>query len=264
MTELDQFRLDGRVAIVVGGGRGIGEGVARAYAAAGATVALVARTAEQAQAVADDLGSQGGKAIVVQADVYDLDALPGVVERTVDQLGRIDNLTYSAGGGYDWAPFEDLTVDDLQGSLDRNIKAPFELVRLALPHLLASPNASVLFMSSITTTMALRGHLIYEVAKAGQNQLTRSLSADLGPKVRVNSILPNAIETSGLQLAFDDVPGLRESLIDRIHMRRLGRPDDIGNAALFLASDAATWVTGVLLEVSGGPVDGPGDRYPDL
>lgn len=264
MNDLARFSLDGRVAIVVGGGRGIGEGVARAYASAGASVALVARTAEQAQAVANDLRSQGANAVVVQADVYDFDALPGVVERTVGQFGRIDNVTYSAGGGYDWAPYQDLNLDDLQASLDRNIKVPFELVRLAFPYLSESPNASVLFMSSITTTMALRGHLLYEVSKAGQNQLTRSLSADLGPKVRVNSILPNAIETGGLQLAFDDTPGLRESLTERIHMRRLGRPDDIGNAALFLASDAATWVTGVLLEVSGGPVDGVGDRYPDL
>jgi 7-alpha-hydroxysteroid dehydrogenase len=264
MDGFEQFSLDGRAAIVVGGGRGIGEGVARAYASAGASIALVARTAEQAQAVADDLGSQGAKAIVVQADVYDFDTLPGIVARTVEEFGRIDNLTYSAGGGYDWAPYQDLNLEGLQTSLDRNIKVPFELVRLAVPYLSKSPNASILLMSSITTTMRLRGHLLYEVSKAGQNQLTRSLSADLGPKIRVNSILPNAIETGGLQLAFDDNPGLRDALTERIHMRRLGRPDDIGNAALFLASDAATWVTGVLLEVSGGPVDGVGDRYPDL
>jgi 7-alpha-hydroxysteroid dehydrogenase len=264
MPDLDQFHLDGKVAIVVGGGRGIGAGIARALGGAGATVAVVSRTEEQAKAVADDITTQGSTAVAMPADVYDLAAIPSLIDRVVSELGGIDIVTYSAGGGYEWRSFQDMNVEDLQTSFHANVLAPFELTRLAVPHLLQSPNASVTYVTSITTTWALRGHLIYEVPKTGLNQLTRSLSADLAPKIRVNAILPNAIGTENLQQVFDRQPQLRAQLEERIRMRRVGRPDDIGNAVVYLASDAASWVTGVLLEVTGGPMNGAGDQFADL
>jgi 7-alpha-hydroxysteroid dehydrogenase len=263
VTDLQQFRLDGKVAIVVGGGRGIGEGIARTFADAGASLALVSRTAEQAQSVADDLTATGTNAIVVPTDVNDLAALPNIVDRTVAELGGVDVVVYSAGGGYEWRHYPEMTVEDLERSFHFNVAVPFELSRLAVPHLLERPGASIINITSITTKWALRGHLVYEVAKAGLNQLTRSLSADLGPRIRVNAILPNAVETPSLKQVFDDNPGMRDSLNDLIRLRRTGTPADIGNAALYLASEAGSWVTGVLLEVSGGPVDSA-SQFPDL
>jgi 7-alpha-hydroxysteroid dehydrogenase len=157
-----------------------------------------------------------------------------------------------------------MTVDDLEKAFHFNVSVPFELTRLAVPHMLERPGANIINITSITTKWALRGHLVYEVSKAALNQLTRSMSADLGPKIRVNAILPNAVETPALQQVFEDHPGMRESLSKVIRMRRAGTPADIGNAALYLASDAGSWVTGVLLEVAGGPVDGSSDQFPDL
>lgn len=263
MADLEQFRLDGKTAIVVGGGRGIGEGIARTFAAAGASIAIVSRTAEQAQSVADDLAASGTDAIVVPTDVNDLSALANVVDRTAAELGGIDTVVYSAGGGYEWRPYPEMTAEDLRASFHFNVVVPFELTRLAVPHLLERPGASIINITSITTKWALRGHLVYEVAKAALNQMTRSLSADLGPKIRVNAILPNAVETPALKAVFEDHPEMRDSLNEKIQLRRTGTPQDIGNAALWLASPAGSWVTGVLLEVSGGPVESP-SQFPDL
>jgi 7-alpha-hydroxysteroid dehydrogenase len=228
-------------------------------------VVLLARTAEQVQATAADIEkTSGARALAIATDVNDVTKLPAVIDQTVSELGGIDIIATSAGGGYEWRPWQDMSLEDLEKSFHFNVGVPFELSRLAVPHMLERPGANIINITSITTKWALRGHLVYEVAKAGLNQLTRSLSAELAPKIRVNAILPNAVETPALQQVFEDNPGMREGLNKVIRMRRAGTPQDIGNAALYLASDAGSWVTGVLLEVSGGPVDGGGDQFPDL
>ena len=159
------------------------------------------------------------RAIAVPTDVNDLSKLPAVIDQTVAELGGLDIVATSAGGGYEWRPWQDMTVDDLEKSFHFNVGVPFELSRLAVPHMLERPGANIINITSITTKWALRGHLVYEVAKAGLNQLTRSLSAELAPKIRVNAILPNAVETPALQQVFEDHPGMRESLNQVIRMR---------------------------------------------
>jgi 7-alpha-hydroxysteroid dehydrogenase len=265
VTTLSAFLLKGRVALITGGGRGIGESIARAFADAGAAVALVARTAAEVHAVAADVQAAGGSALALRADINDLGQLPGLIEQTVGKLGGLDVVVNNAGGGFEWRQFSDMRVEQLEGAFHFNVAAPFELCRLAVPHLLDRPGASIINIASTTVGKALRGHLVYDVAKAALTQMTRSLAADLGPRIRVNAILPNAVETPALRRALDaQPPDLRQSMIEHTRLRRNGTPADIANAALYLASPAASWVTGTLLDVNGGPVDEIRPMFPDL
>jgi 7-alpha-hydroxysteroid dehydrogenase len=258
------FSLTGKVALVTGGGKGMGGAIAKTFARAGASVAVVSRTESQLKAVVEEIEAGGGRAVACQADITDLAGLPDLVERITLDLGGLDVIVNSAGGGDEWRPFGEMTVEDLEGSFHFNVSAPFELARLAVPHMLQRPGASIVLISSMTPGKSMRGHLIYEVAKAALNQLTRSLAAELGPRIRVNAILPGPTETEALRAVLEARPALRDALAGVIRMRRNGTPEDIANAALYLASPAASWVTASLLDVNGGPVDEGQGRFPDL
>jgi 7-alpha-hydroxysteroid dehydrogenase len=259
------FSLTDKVALVTGGGRGIGAGIARAFAEAGAAVAVAARTADQLDAVVDDVRAGGGCAVACPADLKDLARLPEVIERTVDELGHLDILVNNAGGGDEWRPFLDTRVEHLEAAFRFNVSMPFELARLAVPHLLARPGAAIVNISSIAITKAVRGHIVYDAAKGALTHITRSMAADLGPRIRVNAILPGATETPALRDFLDAAdPSLRTTLVERTRLRRNGTVEDIAHAAVYLASPAASWVTGKLLEVDGGAVDEIRERYPDL
>jgi 7-alpha-hydroxysteroid dehydrogenase len=261
---MQAFSLAGRVALITGGGRGIGEGVARAFVEAGAKVALVARTAEQVEAVAGDIRSKGGQAIALTADVTDLEALPGLVESTVAEFGGLDILVNNAGGEIS-PQFLDTRPQHLYDAFHFNAVVPFELSRHAVPHLLKRPGASIINMCSDIVGIQTRGSLAHHTGKAAEAQLTLSMAADLGPKIRVNAILPAQVETPKLQEFMDvKAPHLREILIKHTRMRRNATPQDIGYAAVYLASDAASWVTGSLFRMNGGQVQEFGTSFPDL
>ena len=258
------FSLDGKVALVTGGGKGIGKGISRAFGAAGAAVAVASRTEADVESVAKEINDSGGRAISCPVDVTDFSQLPGLVDRTVSELGGLDILVNCAGGGYHWYAFTDTTVEMVEQAFHFTTAAVFELTRLAVPHLVQRPGASIINIGSVTVGTASRGHLTYEVAKAGLTQMTKSLAADLGPKIRVNIIHPSAIETEGLQQVLEANPEMRASLADRYRMRRIGTPTDIAGAAIYLASEAASWVTGISLDVNGGAVDESRNQFPDL
>jgi 7-alpha-hydroxysteroid dehydrogenase len=261
MTSLS---LEGKVALITGGGKGMGAAIAKTFADNGAAVAVAARTASQVETVALQIRADGGRAIACPTDVTELSSLPTLVERIVTEFGGLDVVVNSAGGGDEWRPYGEMNVADLEGSFHFNVAAPFELARLAVPHMLARPGASIINITSGTPGKSMRGHLIYDVAKAALNQLTLSLAAELGPRIRVNAILPGPTETEALREVLDHRPELRSLLSQYIRMRRTGSPDDIAHAALYLASAAASWVTGTLLEVNGGTVDEGQARFPDL
>ncbi|TMK60475.1 MAG: SDR family oxidoreductase [Actinobacteria bacterium] len=299
MNPLTDFSLTGRVALVTGAGRGIGAAIARAFAAAGAAVALVARTQADIEAVAAEIeanareagippssepvrgpsrgaspgaaGAESGKreatgrrAVALPADVKDLTRLPGLVERTVGQLGGLDIVVNNAGGEIT-PPFLETRVEHLEAAFHFNVSVPFELSRLAVPHLLARPGASIINMSSIVVGKSVRAHLAHHTGKAAEAQLTRSMAADLGPRIRVNAILPGAVETEALRDYMDARdPDLRDALIANTRLRRIATPEDIAHAAVYLASPAASWVTGLLLELDGGAVDETRPMFPDL
>jgi 7-alpha-hydroxysteroid dehydrogenase len=261
---MDQFSLAGKVALITGAGRGIGAGIARGFAQAGAAVAVVARTQSDVDAVAKEIDTAGGRALALTADVKDLDSLPGVVERTVEELGGLDILVNNAGGEIS-PPFLDTRVEHIQEALHFNVVVPFELSRHAVPHLLERPGASILNISSQTTLVSVRGSLAHHTGKTAESVITLSMAADLGPKIRVNALLPGPIVTEALQRYWDEKDdSLRLVLSDHTRMKRLGTPEDVANAAIFLCSPAASWITGLLMELTGGKVDEIKPIYPDL
>lgn len=261
---MDRFSLHDRVALITGGGRGIGAGIARGFAEAGAAVAVVARTQADVDAIAGEITASGGRALAMAADVTDLDVLPGLVDRTVEEFGGLDILVNNAGGEIS-PPFLDTRVDHIKDAIHFNVLVPFELSRLAVPHLLERPGASIINISSVTTLVSVRGSLAHHTGKTAESQLTLSMAADLGPRIRVNAVLPGAIETEALSRFFDQKdPELRNTLAEHTRMKRMGTPDDVASAAIYLASPAASWVTGLLLEITGGQMDELRPVYPDL
>jgi len=255
MSVLDRFRLTGKVAIVTGAGKGIGAEIALAYADAGADVALLARTVADLEGIAKAVEERGRRALVVQTDVMDLEALPPAVERTVGELGGVDILVNNAGGAVP-APFMDTRAEHMEWAFHFNVSAPVELTRLVVPHMIARGGGAVLNIGSMAGAHASRGYIAYGTAKAAIAHATKLMASDLAPKIRVNAILPGAVETWALNwfLGYKEEQGepVRDTMIERTLLQRNGEPADVAGAALFLVSEAASWVTGKLLEVDGG------------
>ena len=261
---MNAFSLEGKVAIITGGGRGIGAGIAKVFADAGAAVALTARSLDQVETVAEEIVAAGGRALPIAADLYDNSQLPAVIDKTVAEFGGIDVLVNNAGAG--GSPlFMDTRVEHMQAAFQLMVLAPFELARLAAPSMLTRPGASIINMTSVGAYRHTRGNLAHHTAKGAMAQFTRLLAADLGPKIRVNAIAPAAVETPGLREVFDSrAPGMRDKIIEHTRLRRMGLPEDVAYAALYLASPAAAWITGTILDLTGGNVDEIFQNAPDL
>ncbi|MDQ1380367.1 MAG: 7-alpha-hydroxysteroid dehydrogenase [Actinomycetota bacterium] len=250
MSALDAFRLDGKVAIVTGAGRGIGASIARTFAEAGANIVLTARTKEQLDEVAADVRAAGREALVIPADVNDNDVLEEIVARTASELGRIDIVVNNAGGTMP-RPFLDTSPGFFERSFHFNVTTAFVLSKAATPHLLASGEGSIVNISSAIGRLRDRGFVAYGTAKAALSHMTRLTAADLAPKVRVNAIAVGSIATSALEIVLDN-PEVHDEMVRRTPLKRLGRPQDIALCALYLASPAGSFVTGKLFEVDGG------------
>jgi 7-alpha-hydroxysteroid dehydrogenase len=247
---MELFRLDGRVAVITAASRGIGAGIAEAFAEAGADVAISARTKEDLESVAERIEAHGVRAFVHPADLGTREAMGTYVDAVVAEFGRIDIVVNNAGGSFPTA-FLDTSERAFVKALEWNVTTAFNLTQLAAPHLLAHDTSSVINISSATGLYPERGFLGYGTAKAAMLAMTSNLAHDLSPRVRVNAIAPGAIDTPALALVTGD-EGLTQTLIDNTPMRRIGRVDDIAAAALYLASDASSYVTGRVLAVDGG------------
>lgn len=258
----DKFRLDGKVAVITGAGRGIGAATARAFAEAGADVLVASRTLEQVEAVADDVRGFGGKAVAVACDAEDLDQLTALVDRAVEGLGGVDIVVNNVGGTMPM-PFLDTTPEYLEQAFHFNVTTAFALTRAATPQLVER-RGSVINITSAIGRLRDRGMVAYGTAKAALAHMTRMLAADLAPKVRINAIAPGATATSALEIVMD-MPEIHEEMVRGTPLKRLGEPEDIALAALYLASPAAAWVTGKILEVDGGLEEPNLDlHFPDL
>jgi len=249
VSGLDRFRLDGKVAIITGGGRGIGAACARVFADAGADVVVASRTGEQVDQVADEVRGMGRRAVAVACDVNDLDELAGLVAAATDQLGGVDIVINNAGGTMPRA-FLDTSPGFMERAFHFNVTTAFALTKAATPQLLER-NGSVVNISSAIGRLRDRGFVAYGTAKAALTHMTRLLAADLAPKVRVNAIAVGSTATSALETVLSN-DELHDEMVRRTPLQRLGEPEDIALAALYLCSPAASWITGKILEVDGG------------
>lgn len=246
---LDRFRLDDHVAIITGGSRGIGAACARALAEVGADVVLAARTATDLEEVADSVRRSGRRAETVAVDLSDLERIPELVQTAEATFGRLDIVVNNIGGAAP-RPFLATKTRHVEAALRWNVLTAYELARAAAPVMLAGRGGSIVNISSAVGHLPERGYLAYGTAKAALDAMTRFMAADLGPRIRVNAIAPGAIETEALGAILDE--GIRSGIAARTHTRRLGRPDDIAAALVYLVSEAGSFVSGKVLEVDGG------------
>ncbi len=250
---MDRFRLDDKVAIVTGAGRGIGRACALALAEAGASVVCAARTVEQIEKVADEIGALGSRGLAIPCDVTVPSQLQELVAQSVKELGRIDVLVNNAGG---WPPTPALQLADdaFEQAFHFNVTSAFSLSREAIPHMLKNDTGgSIVNISSAMSRFVDSGFVAYGTAKAALSHMTRLLAFELAPRIRVNALAVGATETDALS-PFLASGNLREQMEELTPMGRLGEPEDIALAALYLASPASSWVTGKNMEVDGGTV----------
>lgn len=242
------FRLDGKAALVTGAGRGIGRGVALALARAGADVALVARTTDELEAVAAEVPT---RALVLPADVADLEAHAGLVERTLDAFGRLD-VHVACAGTTVRCPAEEVSPEAFDGVLDVNLRGLFFLARGCARPMLEAGRGRLILICSLLSEIGRGQNAPYSASKGAVRQLVKQLAVEWSPRgITVNGIGPGYIDTD-LVAALRHDEEFNRWLMERVAVPRWGTPDDVGAAAVYLASDEASYVTGQVLYVDGG------------
>jgi len=242
-------QLADRIAVVTGAGRGIGRAITLKFAAEGADIVCVSRSVENAQKVAGEVKSLGRKAWVHAVDVSDSEAVTGVGEKILEEAGRVDILVNNAGITRDGLVMR-LSEEDWDMVLDTNLKGAFLFIRAFARAFLKQRSGRIINVSSIIGLIGNAGQCNYAASKAALIGLTRSVARELASRgITVNALAPGFIETD-MTAALDE--GVREQLLERIPLNCLGRPEDIANAALFLAGPGARYITGQVLTVDGG------------
>jgi 7-alpha-hydroxysteroid dehydrogenase len=249
MALLDRFRLSDRVSLVTGAGRGIGRGIALAFAEMGAHVVCAARSEAEIEAVAEEARRFGSRALAVPCDVTDPAQLEDVTRRTMKEFGRIDLLVNNAGG-FPPMPFLDTDLPSWEWCFKFNLNSAFVLTRACVPHMLAGDGGAILNISSAAGRIIRKGFVAYGTAKAALSFMTKQLAAELAPRVRVNALAVGAVETAALRPFLNDE--IRKQMEALTPMRSIGTVEDIALAALWLCSPAGRWVTGKVVEVDGG------------
>ena len=253
MTERSNLSLMGQVAIVTGGGTGIGKSIATEFTKAGADVVIAGRRDNVLQLAAEELSSYGRRVIPIQTDVSKRKDVEHLIERSVSELGSVDILVNNAANGGSGPSLLDSDESRWDEILDTNLKSVYLCCRAVSPIMKARERGNIINVSSVASLRPDGGCRIYGIAKAGVNFLTRGLAQDLAPLgIRVNAIAPGAVRTDMLTVDVGDVPEDWEQLAEWIPMRRVGDPIDIGAIALFLASEAGSYITGQTITVDGG------------
>lgn len=251
MFDPNSFTLDNDVALITGAGAGIGRAIALTFAGAGASVMVTDLDADAAKAVSEEITKAGGRAAHAVCNVTQEADLVAAVERTVDAFGKLTTLVSNAGGGGP-KPF-DMPMDDFRFAYDLNVFSLFRLAQLAAPEMEKAGGGSMLAIMSMAGENKNQHMASYGSSKAATNHLIRNIAFDLGPRnIRVNGVAPGATRTAALESVLTD--DIQAKMLQHTPINRLGEPQDIANAALFLSSPAASWVSGQILTVSGGGV----------
>ena len=245
------FTLAGQVAVVTGAGAGIGRAIVETFASAGAALMVSDLNAASAAEVAQGINSRGGRAAALACDVTKEDDLDALVRETVRHFGKLTTLVSNAGGGGP-KPF-DMPMADFRRAYELNVFSLFRLAQLAVPEMEKAGYGAILAITSMSAENKNKRMAAYASSKAATSHLVRNIAFDLGPKaIRVNGIAPGATLTDALKSVLNDE--IEAQMLAHTPINRLGLPQDMANAALFVCSPAAAWISGQILTVSGGGV----------
>jgi 3-oxoacyl-[acyl-carrier protein] reductase len=247
----DAFRLDGRVAIVTGGGGGLGADMCRSLAAAGAAVAVVDRVQERIDAVVDHVRAGGGRALPILCDISDRTAVEAMASTVAAELGGIDVLVNNAAV-YPRRAWTEIGEDEWDSVLETNLKGYFLCARAAYPWLIKGGRGRIINLSSVTFFLGTTHLLDYVSSKGAVVGFTRALAREAGPEgVTVNAIAPGAFPTDAEKI-HPDPEEYNQWVLDQQSLKRRGTPEDIGSLTVFLASDASSFITGQTIGINGG------------
>ncbi|MDP9008970.1 MAG: SDR family oxidoreductase [Pseudomonadota bacterium] len=246
------FDLSGKVALITGSSRGIGKAIAEEMSVAGAKVVISSRKQEACDQVRDEIRARGQEAISIACNIGRKEDVEGLVKGTLAQLGRIDILVCNAAVNPHYGSLTKLDDDAWDKTMNCNVKSSWWLAKLVVPHMVERGSGNIILISSIG---AFRGTAVlgaYGISKAAESQLARNLALELGPKgIRVNAIAPGLVKTDFAKALWSN-PTILQSVEQRAPLRRIGQPVDIAGVAVFLASQAASFVTGQLIVADGG------------
>ncbi len=250
---ISMFNLTDRVAIVTGGGRGIGRAIALSFADAGAHVMIAARTVDEIEDTVSEIRAIGGNALTVPTDVRVSSQVEHMVQKTVAEFGRIDILVNNAGSGFAWNPVLEMSEVGWDDDILLNLKSVFLCSRAVGKVMVKQKKGNIINIGSQAAALPGPGVAAYRAAKAGVSQFTRTLSSELGPhNIRVNEIMLGINETSHTMRWLAPQPQIQQSLLSQIALGRFGQPRDVAGAAIYLASDASAYVSGATILVNGG------------
>ncbi|MEO7221192.1 MAG: glucose 1-dehydrogenase, partial [Devosia sp.] len=253
MNDLPSYSLEGKTALVTGAARGLGRAIALALANAGADVALGLRDKDSGADLVRDITAMGRRAVPLQMDVTNLPQAYSAIDSAVAQLGHIDVLVNNVGGGTE-GPIEDFTEAEFDDIINLNVKASFFIAQRVARHMIArGKGGSIVNMSSQAGFIALPGEGIYCLSKAAVAHMTKCMAIEWGKyNITVNAVAPTFIETDGTAQALGR-PGFRDDVVERIAaLHRVGQPKEVSGAVAFLASPAASLITGQTLIIDGG------------